>query len=753
MKLAKRALAIVLVALMLVPLCSFIASATTVGDVTGDSRVNPLDYLMLKRHIIKTAKLTDEQLKYADINGDDRINALDYMLLKRAILGTYVITPRGYSSKTVGDAYEIEDNVFFQKYTINSGEFVGSESAVMMEFNPADGYIPMVFSATACNYWGEDSGVLATQYDYAVNKYGYDVVGIINGSFFSTDTTYGQYGLLNGNIISNGKVVSAHADHSDTVVAFDSNGNMSFVDSKLQFQLFLDGEEVPNGLCYLNKHSGHKVADVWQSRFYYYDTSCGANATTYAIFPGYEVICEKINNSELAVGKTLYGKVLEIKENSYGAALADSEYDMSDKFVLFVGAESPYAAHLDRLEVGEIVNIQTNETIAESREIMENANSVIPNVGFLVKDGVDQTQIQSTIGTHSVTLRARWTAFGQRADGSYVFMTSEGGSTGEADRSITLRDVAKFMIEQGCVNVIRMDGGGSSAMYAKDAGEGEPDYLQYSSRDVGDCILIVKKDSVKDEALETALAEKIEEAEALIEEYPNEAVEALLDEANALLAQDVIISGDVQRVLNELVAAMSGKDKLSALIAEVGSIVIEEYSEENLDAIREAYIDALAIFTDPEADPVEAAELANGLEALLATKGEGELVTGAIYATHFNTSILTGNVTFFTPDFGPVTNTTANVRWTRNMILTWDETENAYIVTETFLGGGSAKDVTLEENQLYIAAHEDEADPISVANIQNFEAAVVGQKLVLHSIDLANKSMGVLAYMSFENVG
>ena len=191
---------------------------------------------------------------------------------------------------------------------------------------------------------------------------------------------------------------------------------------------------------------------------------------------------------------------------------------------------------------------------------------------------------------------------------------------------------------------------------------------------------------------------------------------------------------------------------MSALVAEVDSINIADYSAETIEALRVAYAEALALYADSDCDSMEAAAVAAELEALLAKSGEGDLIANPVYVTHFNSSILTGNVTIFTPDFGVISHATANHKWTRNMILTYDEEVGAYIVTEEFLGGGNAKDVNLEANQIFIAAHQDEGDPASVRNIANFEAAEVGQKLVLSNIDIANKTTGVLAYLAFENV-
>lgn len=61
------------------------------GDVDGDGKVTAKDYILLKRAVMGTYTLTDEQKEAADINGDGKINAVDYMLVKRAVLGTYEI--------------------------------------------------------------------------------------------------------------------------------------------------------------------------------------------------------------------------------------------------------------------------------------------------------------------------------------------------------------------------------------------------------------------------------------------------------------------------------------------------------------------------------------------------------------------------------------------------------------------------------------------------------------------------------------
>jgi ribosomal protein L37AE/L43A len=62
------------------------ATGLASNDINGDGKVNAVDYLMLKKHIMGTAKLTATQLLHADVNGDGRVNVLDYQLFKTLLM-------------------------------------------------------------------------------------------------------------------------------------------------------------------------------------------------------------------------------------------------------------------------------------------------------------------------------------------------------------------------------------------------------------------------------------------------------------------------------------------------------------------------------------------------------------------------------------------------------------------------------------------------------------------------------------------
>jgi len=418
---------------------------------------------------------------------------------------------------------------------------------------------------------------------------------------------------------------------------------MNIVSSALKYTINIGGKSYPDMLYYINKTSGSASASSWSDRFYYFDTSCGSKCDSYAACPGTEILCKKVDNTDLAVGQTLIGEVISVTKNTYGGSLGESG-KYSDNFILFMRSGSSYESYISGVKAGDRITINTEETIAASRDIMEKANSVITNVGWLVKGGVDQTLIQSTIGTHSVTLQARWTAFGKKADGTYVFFTSEGGSTGSGG-SLTLRDVAQAMINMGCTDVIRMDGGGSSAMYVSNTGSGSAGYVQSSSRAVGDCIMVVSRASATDSTVKSNLLAKINQAESLAATAPSTQITDAIAKAKAVYNSSTAIEGDHKRAIMELSEVATAKGILQNLLSDISAINTTEYTDYALDNIDYNYLEATRLLSSGASDS-ELLAMASKLKALVAgkTAGGNRLSLGAAYATH------TANTAY--PDIG-----------------------------------------------------------------------------------------------------
>lgn len=66
-------------------------TVVVLGDLTGDGKVDGVDYMYLKRSVLGTFGLSGAPLKAADVIPNGKADAIDYMYLKRHVLGTYNI--------------------------------------------------------------------------------------------------------------------------------------------------------------------------------------------------------------------------------------------------------------------------------------------------------------------------------------------------------------------------------------------------------------------------------------------------------------------------------------------------------------------------------------------------------------------------------------------------------------------------------------------------------------------------------------
>lgn len=57
------------------------------GDLDGNGRLEVMDYMLLKRFVGGTVRLTKAQKQRADLNGDGVVDLQDYLLLKEFVLG------------------------------------------------------------------------------------------------------------------------------------------------------------------------------------------------------------------------------------------------------------------------------------------------------------------------------------------------------------------------------------------------------------------------------------------------------------------------------------------------------------------------------------------------------------------------------------------------------------------------------------------------------------------------------------------
>ena len=509
-----------------------------------------------------------------------RKSFMSLLLVVALVSALFAVPASADGNRKVTNTIDLGDGIIATTYQITgtAGNTAGKTvPAASVEFKPGE-YIPLAFANNAG--WRSQ---LSTHYSKANERFGYEVVAAMNGTFFNMSNGY-----LNSMFISNGRVSCAHAGLSDNFVAFMPDGTIKTVKSCLSYRLMIDGVEVPAGLGQINKFNDE---GSWNDKFYYFDVSCGTKSDSAECdVNGIELICKKLDGTDLVVGGTMLAEVVEVKKDSKGNKFALD--DSGEYFALFVKNGSSLQKYAD-VEAGASVEIAISETIEESREIMETASSVIASIGWLVKDGVDQTQGDKTIGSHSVTLCTRWTALGIKDDGT-VCMFATDNTDGVS--GISMRDVAKNMLELGYNNVIRFDGGGSSSIYVNNTGSGEAGYLVSSSRAISDSLLLVKKSSLENADETARLKEALEAAaETLKTDSANELLKSAYEYAVKAYGEGHPTYGEAAQAVTRLAQVGSSTIELDKAINAADRITYTDYSAAQLSEIYAAYNFAKAV--------------------------------------------------------------------------------------------------------------------------------------------------------------
>ncbi len=60
------------------------------GDVDGNGKVASMDYIMVRKHLLKQTLLTGDKLKRADVNNDGKVSSLDYIAIRKTIINGVV---------------------------------------------------------------------------------------------------------------------------------------------------------------------------------------------------------------------------------------------------------------------------------------------------------------------------------------------------------------------------------------------------------------------------------------------------------------------------------------------------------------------------------------------------------------------------------------------------------------------------------------------------------------------------------------
>lgn len=442
-------------------------------------------------------------------------------------------TVTGTSARTVATGVTY-DNLYV------SGTYGGSQRLQTLTFNPrTSDYVPLVYT--------KYSGYGDTTYNSAVKaeSLGYDVKGGVNASFFSfTGSSCNTYGGVN---ISDGKVMQGSNSHGQTwVLAFDSEGGADLVWSKVTFAM-----SAKNGAWSAPVENVNICPETTYTGIYYYDEFCGNNTDTKSA--GVEIVFEKLNGTQLTVGGTLEGRVVAVRSStSSGGSIG------AGRFVLYASNASSYASSLRGLSVGDTVEITATETVSGAKTVMENCSSAFVTYGYHIVSNGQNVTSSNGLGEAFNTARAQRSAIGIKADGTIILVAANGRTSSYA--GLTVYELADYLISQGCVTAVNLDGGGSTQMTVENS-SGSLGTVLSSSRRVANSILVVERPSISS-ADRNTLDSLLSQANALVDTYvlagDTAYLEAAISYAEGIYSSSKSMPGDYTKAIMRLRDGMEG---------------------------------------------------------------------------------------------------------------------------------------------------------------------------------------------------
>lgn len=291
---------------------------------------------------------------------------------------------------------------------------------------------------------------------------GMTVLGAINGDFYSMQT-----GVPMGIMIDDGKLITS--DDSKYALGFLENGSAIIGKPEVKISITnLDLECEPKIINHLNK-----FPTIWGA----YMLTEEFASTTMSATDSVEIIIEL--DGDITASGSVEGTVLEIHQDKSNTEIPEG------CAVLTVSNDcETYSLYTDFTE-GDRVRIDT-----ECAEIWDRIVTAVGGGDLILSAGQMPESIIDE--DHEKTVNPR-TAVGLKPDGNVVFFAVDGRSTDS--RGLKIEALSALMAELGCTYAMNLDGGGSTTVMVKPAGDAEAVYINTPSdgsyRSVSNSILFL----------------------------------------------------------------------------------------------------------------------------------------------------------------------------------------------------------------------------------------------------------------------
>ncbi len=277
---------------------------------------------------------------------------------------------------------------------------------------------------------------------------GKTVLGAINGDFYSMQT-----GVPMGIMIDGGRLITT--DDSKYALGFLENGSAIIGKPNVKISITnLDSEGEPKTINHLNK-----FPTIWGA----YMLTEEFSSTTMSATDSIEIVIE-LDGDILASG-SVEGTVIEVHQDKSNSEIP------SGCAVLTVSNDcETYGLYTDFSE-GDRVRIDT-----ECAEIWDRIVTAVGGGDLILSAGQMPEGIIDEDHEKNVNPR---TAVGLKPDGNVIFFAVDGRSTDS--RGLKIEALSALMAELGCTYAMNLDGGGSTTVMVKPAGDAEAVYINTPS--------------------------------------------------------------------------------------------------------------------------------------------------------------------------------------------------------------------------------------------------------------------------------
>ena len=261
-----------------------------------------------------------------------------------------------------------------------------------------------------------------------------DAVAAVNADFFPYSGDPLNLCIIGGELVS-----EPHDNRS--VFGLTSDGKCLY--DRLEFDARIalpDGKWFP--IRGINRPRGQNELVAYTSRFF----------TSTCTKPDGSEAVVTLDNGPVKVGVRLKGTVAGIKPDS-------GDTPIPEKSIVLSGWGTGSDFIKERLVEGMAVTIEFNLKPSGWEKVME----AVGGTPRLIRDGKIDVEIEEEhLASGFIETTHPRTAIGSTADGKIVLVTVDGRQS--ISTGFPLPDLARLMLDQGCVDAINLDGGGSSTM-------------------------------------------------------------------------------------------------------------------------------------------------------------------------------------------------------------------------------------------------------------------------------------------------